>query len=174
MIVITARKNFIVFSRVCDFFFFFFTITLERLNLSKPNFHARILAEIARPCAKMGITGHMWPPLIGGFCPHPHPPWNFTYLQFQPIQTNFHTTFDWNSSTKFENGHQRSNVTPPKRGFLPSENSIFFFFFFFVCYHDNSWKARPVRTKFSNKTFNWISSDRFENGHRRSHVPPPP
>ena len=68
------EKNFsegIVFSRVCDFVLFFFiyfiylficsvyTITLERLNQSEPNFHTRLLTEIARPCTKMGIAGHM-------------------------------------------------------------------------------------------------------------------
>ena len=36
-----------------------YTITLERLNQSEPNFHTGILTEIAQPCTKMGITGHM-------------------------------------------------------------------------------------------------------------------
>ena len=34
-------------------------ITLERLNQSEPNFHTRLLTEIARPCTKMDIAGHM-------------------------------------------------------------------------------------------------------------------
>ena len=38
-------------------------------------------------------------------------------------------TFDWNSSSEFENGHQRSNVTSPNREFPPPENSILFFVF---------------------------------------------
>ena len=32
-------------------------------------------------------------------------------------------TFDWNSLAEFENGHHKSNVTPPNRGFLPPSNS---------------------------------------------------
>ena len=47
---------------------------------------------------------------------------------------------------------------------------IFYFFYFFVCYHDNSWKAQPIRAKFSQKTFNWNSSAMYENGPRWSHV----
>ena len=34
-------------------------ITLGRLNQSEPNFHTRLLTEIARPSSKMGIAGHM-------------------------------------------------------------------------------------------------------------------
>ena len=34
------------------------TITLERLNQSEPNFHTRLLTEIARPGSKMGTVGH--------------------------------------------------------------------------------------------------------------------
>ena len=63
--IITAQK--IIFLKllfsVAPVIFVFvlsvYTITLERLNQSKPNFHTRILAKIARPCTKMGITGHM-------------------------------------------------------------------------------------------------------------------
>ena len=51
---------------------------------------------------------------------------------------------------------------------------IYLFILIFVCYHDNSWKAQPIRTKFSHMTFDWNSSARFENGHRRSHVNSPP
>ena len=43
-------------------FFFFLsvdTITLESLNQSEPNFHTRLLTEIARTISKMGIAGHM-------------------------------------------------------------------------------------------------------------------
>ena len=50
---------------------------------------------------------------------------------------------------------------------------IFFSFFFYVCGHNNSWKAQPIRTKFWHMTFDWNSSGKFENGHRRSHVIPP-
>ena len=53
----------VLFSVASVIFFFFFlsvyTITLERLNQSDPNFHTRILTEIARPRTKMGIIGHM-------------------------------------------------------------------------------------------------------------------
>ena len=79
-----TERTHIVFSCVCDFVFirrkrifprilfsvvpviffldvylFVDTITLERLNQSKLNFHTRLLSEIARPDSKMGITGHM-------------------------------------------------------------------------------------------------------------------
>ena len=60
----TARKRFlfsfegIVFSCICDFLSVT-TITLERLNQSEPNFHTRLLTEIAWSCMKMGIAGHM-------------------------------------------------------------------------------------------------------------------
>ena len=87
-------------------------------------------------------------------------------------------TFDWNSSSEFENGHHRSNVTPIIGGFMlrfmaPRKN---------VCGHDNAWKAQPIRTKFSQMIFDWNNSAKFENGHHRSHVtpliggfcPPPP
>ena len=50
---------------------------------------------------------------------------------------------------------------------------FFFFFWMFVCGHDNSWKAQPIRTKFSHMTFEWNSSAKFEDGHRRSHVTHP-
>ena len=61
------QKGRILFSVVSDFFFFggggggmlVDTITLENLNHSKANFHTRLLAGIARPSSKMGITGHM-------------------------------------------------------------------------------------------------------------------
>ena len=46
-------------------------------------------------------------------------------------------------------------------------------FFFSVCYHDNSWKAQPIRTKCSHMTSDWNSSAVYENGHSRSHVTPP-
>ena len=49
---------------------------------------------------------------------------------------------------------------------------FFFFFFFFVCYHNNSWRAQPVQTKFSHMTFEWNSSGKFEDGHCRPHVTP--
>ena len=45
--------------------------------------------------------------------------------------------------------------------------------FFCLCYHDSSWKAQPIRTKFSHTSFDWNSSDRFQNVHRRSHVTSP-
>ena len=99
------------------------------------------------------------------------PPWNFTYLRFQSIQTKFlHMTFDWNSSFEFENGYQRSSVAPLIGDFCHPEYS--FFFFFFVCYHNNSWKAQPIRTKFSHKTFNWNSLTMYKNEHHISHVTP--
>ena len=43
----------------------------------------------------------------------------------QLIRTKFsHTTFDWNSSTKFENGHYRSHITHPYwRVSAPPESS---------------------------------------------------
>ena len=45
---------------VCLFVCWFVdTITLERLNQSKPNFHTWLLTGIARPSSKMGIAGHM-------------------------------------------------------------------------------------------------------------------
>ena len=52
-----------VFSCVCDFFFFggggdVDTITLESLNQSEPNFHATLLSRIARASLKIGIAGH--------------------------------------------------------------------------------------------------------------------
>ena len=186
-----------LFLVVCDFFFFLsvYSITLERLNQSKKKFHTRILTEIAQPCTKMGITGHMWPPLIGGFCPTP---WNFTCLRFEPIQTKFsYMTFDWNSSSEFENGHQRSNVTPPNRGFLPPRKSNFFFSFLSVDTitlerlnqsepNSYTWlltgiararkltylRFQPIQTKFSHLTFDWNTSSKFENGHHRSNIAP--
>ena len=44
---------------------------------------------------------------------------------------------------------------------------ILFYFFIFLdaCGHDNSWKAQPIRTKFSHMTFDWNSSAKFKNGH---------
>ena len=113
------------------FIFSVTTITLERLNQSEPYFHTRLLSEIAWPCTKMG------------FC-----------LQFQPIQKKFsHMTFDWSSSSEFENGHQRSNVTPLTGDFCLPENSIIFF----LCCHDNSWNAQPIRTKFSHRLLTEIA-----------------
>ena len=47
---------------------------------------------------------------------------------------------------------------------------FYFLFFFFFCYHNNSWKAQPIWTKFSHMTFDWNSSEKFENGHHRSCV----
>ena len=44
--------------------------------------------------------------------------------------------------------------------------------FFSVCYHDNSRKAQPIRTKFTHTTFDWNISDEFVNGHSWSHVTP--
>ena len=98
MALLPPRKNFIVFSRICDFVLFLFiysflfwsviTITLERLNQSEPNFHTSLLTEIARPCTKMGITTHMWPPLIRGFCCPPEILHTFNINQSKP---NFHT-----------------------------------------------------------------------------------
>ena len=59
------------------------------------------------------------PPNRGLLTPPP-PPWKFTYLRFQPIQTKFsHMTFDWNSLGRFGNGHHRSHVTPLIGGFCP-------------------------------------------------------
>ena len=52
------------------------------------------------------------------------------------------------------------------------QSHLWFFFFFFGCYHDNSWKAQPIRTKFSHMTFDWKCSAVYKNGHRRSHVTP--
>ena len=49
---------------------------------------------------------------------------------------------------------------------------VIFIFFSPVCYHDNSWKTQPIRTKFSHLTFDWNSSGKFEDGHHRSHVNP--
>ena len=55
------KRGFLPLENSINFFFFFFffffflsvtTITLERLNQSKPNFHTRLLTEIARPCMK--------------------------------------------------------------------------------------------------------------------------
>ena len=41
----------------------------------------------------------------------------------QPIQTKFpHMVLEWNSSSKFEDGHRMSHVNPPKWGLLPPEN----------------------------------------------------
>ena len=63
--IIFPRIMFSVASVIFFFFFFFFgcmfvdTITLERLNQSKPNFHTRLLTGIVRPSSKMGIAGHM-------------------------------------------------------------------------------------------------------------------
>ena len=48
---------------------------------------------------------------------------------------------------------------------------IFYLFIFFF-YHDNFWKAQPIRTKFSHMTFAWNISAKFENGHHRSHITP--
>ena len=122
---ITARKKFpkafFSVASVIFFFFFFFvtTITRERLSQSEPNFHTRLLTEIARPCAKIGVHRSHVIPLIGSFSPR-----KLTYLRFQPIQTKFsHMTFDCNSSSEFENGYQRSNVAPPNTEFLPPEIS---------------------------------------------------
>ena len=121
----------------------------------------------------MGIAGHMQP-LNKGLLPPP-PPWNFTYLRFQPIQTKFsHMPFDWDMLIRVRKWESKVKCSPPNRRFLPPEiQFFFFFFFFFVCYHDDSWKVQPIRTKFSHKTFNWNSSTMYENGHRRSHVTPP-
>ena len=91
----------------------------------------------------------------------------------QPIQTKFsHMTFDWNSSSEFENGHRRSYITPLIGDFCPHWKFKYLRF---------SWKAKPTRTKFSHMTFDWNSSAKFENGRRRSHItplirgsPPPP
>ena len=64
--IFTARKK--ISGRycfeLCLFFFFFFfffvtTITLERLNTSKPKFYTLLLTGIAQLSSKMGITGHM-------------------------------------------------------------------------------------------------------------------
>ena len=85
---ITAQKSFFLFLVASVIFYLFiflsgYTITLERLNQSEPNFHTRILAEIAWPCTKMGVTGHMWPPVIGGF----YPPLPHLKFYIPPIST---------------------------------------------------------------------------------------
>ena len=56
---------------------------------------------------------------------------------------------------------------PPWKEF--SEGVVFscvcdFVLFYFFCYHDNSWKAQPIRTKFSHKTFERNSLAMYENG----------
>ena len=56
--------------------------------------------------------------------------------------------------------------------FSVASDFFFFFFFFFWCFHDNSWKVQPIRTKFSHMTFNWNSSAVYKNGHCRSHITP--
>ena len=59
---IFPKVLFTVVSAIFFFLFFFLsvtTITLERLNQSKPNFHTWLLTEIARPSSRMGIAGHM-------------------------------------------------------------------------------------------------------------------
>ena len=48
----------------------------------------------------------------------------------------------------------------------------FSFFFLFFCYHNNSWKAQPIQTKFSHMTFDWNGSAMSKNGHRGSQVTP--
>ena len=64
-------------------------------------------------------------------------------------------------------------LLPGKEFFSRVCDFVFILLFFFsVSYHDNSWKAQPIRTKFSHVTFDWNSSGRFEDGHRRSHVIP--
>ena len=68
--------------------------------------------------------------------------------------------FDWNSSDKFENGHRRSHVTPINRGLLPPplpQKLIYLQF-------------QPIQTKFSHMTFDWNNSSEFKNGHHRSNV----
>ena len=140
-----------------NFFLSVTTITLERLNQSKPNFHTWLLTEIARPCTKMGIAAHMWFPRIGGFCP-PLP------LKFYipPIWTNPNQIFthdfwlEWLIQVRKWASHVKCNP-PPNRGFL-SLRKFNFFFFFFVCGHNNSWKAQPIRTKFLHMTCDWNSS----------------
>ena len=116
------EKNFsegVVFSCVCDFVLSYFifsvtTITLERLNQSEPNFHTRLLSEIAWPCTKMDFC---LPLKI-----------NTPRISTNPKKKFSHMTFDWNSSPEFENGHQRSNVTPLTGDSCLPENSIIFFF----------------------------------------------
>ena len=72
---------------------------------------------------------------------------------------------------------------PPKKIFWEAYSfqlRLWFYFLFFyflclyVCGHDNFWKAQPIQTKFSHVTFEWNSSAKFADGHRRSHVTPPP
>ena len=125
-------------------------------------------------------------------------------------------TFDWNSSSEFENGHHRSNATLLNRGFMPpgkmfvdtitlerlnrSEPNFHTWLLTGIARpsskmgiaghiyanppnwwllpspqensNDNSWKAQPIRTKFSHMTFDWNSSAKVENRHRRSHITP--
>ena len=143
------EKNFsegVVFSCVCDFVLFYFifsatTITLERLNQSEPNFHTRLLSEIAWPCTKMG------------FClPLKIDTSNFNQSKKKKKKFS-HMTFDWNSSS-VRKWASKVKCNPPNWGLLPPGKFNFFFFF---CCHDNSWKAQPIRTKFSHRLLTEIA-----------------
>ena len=104
------------------FYYFFFSVAYPRQLLkasTNPNkifthdFYLENLGYVRKWASQVTCD-----PLIGGLLP----PSKLTYLRFQPIQTKFsHITFNWNSSSEFENGHHRSNATPPptNRGFLP-------------------------------------------------------
>ena len=61
---------------------------------SKPNFHTWLLTRLARLSSKMGITGHMQPPLIGGFCTPPPKKKivdTITLERLNQFEPNFHT-----------------------------------------------------------------------------------
>ena len=65
-----------------------------------------------------------------------------------------------------------SLIASPLRTDQSREALLAFIIFIFVCYHNNSEKAQPNRTKFSHMTFDWNSSAKFKDGHRRSHITP--
>ena len=100
------------------FYLFFFFCTHDNSWKPQPirtefshDFYLENLGQVRKWASQVTCN----PPNRGSSTPS-----KLTYIWFQPIQTKFsHMIFDWNSSSEFENGHHRLNVTPPNRGCLP-------------------------------------------------------
>ena len=105
----------IVFSCVCDFFFFLLGCLYVVFFCGHDNsWKAQVIrTKFTHMTFNWNSLAYVTP-LNGDF----FLPSKLTYLRFQPIQTKFsHETFDWNNSSEFENGHRRSNVTHTNGGF---------------------------------------------------------